>query len=135
MVVHLAVGADLLVVGHGILVLFGVVGLDLHAVIVLLLVGLHHALLLHLLHLGHHGRVLHHGLLLHLVLLLLLHGQLHLLLLLGSHLLLLHELLLVHPLHILLLLHLHLLLVHVVHFLLHFLLVGRATVFLAGLLW
>ena len=73
--VLLAVWANLLVIRHSILVVIWLIGLDLHAlmVIVLLLIR-HHAFLLHLLHLGHHRWVLHHCFLLHLVLLLLLHG-------------------------------------------------------------
>ena len=98
----LTIGANLLVIRHGILIVIWLIRLDLHAlrIIVLLLVR-HHAILLHL---------MHH------VLLLLLHGK-HLLLFLGAHLLLLHKLLLLllvpHAIHIWLLLHhLLLLLVH-----------------------
>ena len=105
--------ANLLVFGHGVLIVAFLLGLnwDTLLIVVLLLV---HAVLLHLLHLSHHSWVLHHGLLLHLILLLL-HGQLHLLLFFRAHLLLLlHELLLVHlVIHVLLLLHHHLLLLHV----------------------
>ena len=116
--------ADLLVVRHGVLVVTFLLGLDGNAILIVVLL-LVHAFLLHL-HLGHHVRVLHHCLLLHLVLLLL-HGELHLLLLLRGHLLLLHELLLVHALHVdLLLHHLLLLLLHLLLLLLglHLLLLG-----------
>lgn len=123
--------ADSLFVRHGILVLVLACSLDGNA---LFIVSLVHLLLLHLLNLGGVLGVVHHGFLLHLVLLgcshlLLLHVQLHLLLLLRSHLvhLLLHHLLLlklhITRVHFSHLAHvgIHLLLLHLMH--LHLLLV------------
>ena len=63
--------ADLLVIWHSVLIMAFLLGLNGNALLIVVLLLVHHTILLHLLHLGHHSWILHHGLLLHLVLLLL----------------------------------------------------------------